>query len=182
VDRRQKEFSSSIQQWVASLPERSDYGIFVLAPDPRWGGQVNGNVLLELGVFLSRRGLSRCLLLTSEDTQVPRDLEGLIVAKYESKRVEQVGWAALDKVCEDLSQAIVQRKSFAEEICGVWLQTNDSGKKEGLLSLVDFYLKNGELKARGRSYDGSGNATVSWPNQVDHCWVAPNDRNEVYHL
>src|SRR3954451_22720889 len=70
-----------ILAWALAKADECDFGILVLAPDSRWGNQVNGNVLLEMGVFLSRKR-QHCLILKSEDVQIPRDLDGIITANY----------------------------------------------------------------------------------------------------
>ena len=76
----QAELGKSVLQWALSKVDGCSYGIFVFAPDERWGGQINGNVLLELGLFIARHGAERCFILRESTVEVPADLRGIITA------------------------------------------------------------------------------------------------------
>jgi predicted nucleotide-binding protein len=72
---------------IITLPERFHYGIFIVTNDdnePLIKSRLNDNVLIELGIFLSREdGLEKSFVIQPENSEIllPTDLQGLIVKK-----------------------------------------------------------------------------------------------------
>jgi hypothetical protein len=183
----QKQLGVNILDWVASQADECNFGVFIFGPDPRWKNQVNGNVLFEYGVFVGRHGAKRCFIVNSEDVKVPVDLEGITTARYSSGAFQRTGVRALTNAVNKIKTSMHLNASLADEVLGLWLEhkqmgTNDaeSHPSEGEYSIVEFFLAKGELKLRGRSYDGSGAPRLEWPRHLNRCWIPPA-KSEVYH-
>lgn len=178
----QAELGRDILEWAISEARRCDFGLFVLAPDSRWGRQPNGNVLLEYGLFAAALGPDRCFILKETGTKLPSDLGGRIIAKYDAGQFRKRGAAALDKACEEVRGALRRRRSLADEVQGLWLERKrDVGKAEGPLSLVQFEVRGGTARVRGRSYNRKSVARVNWPDELNVCWLRPG-RDELFHM
>ncbi len=176
----QSALAAYILDWVVAQASESDFGIFIFAPDDRWGNQVNGNVLLEVGTFVARIGRERCLILSAKGMDLPSDLKGIVTAVYDPAAFESEGESAITPAITVIAQAIAGRTNLAQSIRGLWLETKKVFKSEGSLSLVEFYVARGELKVRGRSYNSSGEETLEWPYTVDYSHVL-GARREVWH-
>src|SRR5262249_51539891 len=159
-------------EWAISEARQCDFGLFVFSRDGRWGNKPNGNVLLELGLFIGNLGPKRCFILKDAGTTVPSDLGGRILAEYDADEFERTGASALENACA-LIRAAVKRRSntLADEITGLWLETKDVSQEEGPYSLVQFDVEGGGLKVRGRSYDRHGMKRVDWPNELNETWI-----------
>jgi len=178
-----EELGRDILEWAISEARQCDFGLFVFAPDSRWGQRPNGNVLLEYGLFAAGLGPDRCFILKARDTEVPSDLSGRILADYEAAEFKRNGAVALDQACAAIRGAVERRrKTLLDEIQGLWLERKKGvGKAEGPLSLVQFDARGGTARVRGRSYDRNSAERVNWPNELSVCWVPPG-RDELYHM
>jgi hypothetical protein len=176
----QSELGKSVLQWALSKVDHCSYGIFVFARDPRWGGQINGNVLLELGMFIARHGAERCFILRESGVEVPADLRGIITADFALDEFERDAAAALAPAVRKVRGALRRRLTLADEVLGLWLEDKAAADAEGRYALVEFRMVKGELKVHGRSYDESGAARLEWPKHVNTCFV-PADAREIYH-
>ena len=105
--------------------QRSDFGVFVFAPDDtiKIRGQrhqtVRDNVVLELGMFMGRLGKERSFIVQPEGVamRLPTDLLGVIPAEYDSQRAEEEPVAALGPACVQIAEAIKrQYKRKAKEL------------------------------------------------------------------
>lgn len=177
------ELGREILEWVISEARQHDFGLFVLAPDNRWGRRPNGNVLLEYGLFAAALGPERCFILKARDTEVPSDLKGRIIAEYSAADFRKKGAVALARACAAIRGAVeLRRKTLLDEIQGLWLERKKAvGKAEGPLSLVEFYVRGGVARVRGRSYSRKSVARVAWPDALNECWVRPG-RDELFHM
>jgi len=177
-----EELGRDILEWAISEAQQCDFGLFVVSPDSRWGHKPNGNVLLECGLFIGNLGPDRCFILKTKGQEVPSDLKGRILAQYDAKEFERDGAAALEQACVAILGAVERRtKTLIDEIRGLWLERKDVGEAEGPFSLVEFDVKAGAPKVRGRSYDRDGVERVNWPNELSVCWIPPG-RDELYHM
>jgi hypothetical protein len=176
----QAELGKSVLQWALSKVDGCSCGIFVFAPDERWGGQINGNVLLELGLFIARHGAERCFILRESAVEVPADLRGIITADFSGEHFAQDAQAALAPALRKIRSALRRRLTLADEVLGLWLEDKAAADAEGRYALVDFRSIKGELKVFGRSYDETGTARLEWPKHVNACSI-PTDAREVYH-
>ena len=177
-----EELGRDVLEWAISEAHQCDFGLFIVSPDSRWGRKPNGNVLLELGLFIGTLGPDRCFILKTRDQEIPSDLKGRILAQYDPAEFERGGAAALEQACVAILGAVKRRKkTLLDDIRGLWLETKDVGEAEGPFSLVEFDVTAGAPKVRGRSYDRSGIERVNWPNELSECWVPPG-REELYHM
>ena len=176
----QAELGKSVLQWALSKVDGCSYGIFVFAPDERWGGQINGNVLLELGLFIARHGAERCFILREAQVEVPADLRGIITADFAGEQFAQDAAGALAPAVRKIRSALRRRLTLADEVLGLWLEDKAAADAEGRYALVEFRSVKGELKVFGRSYDEAGTAKLEWPKHVNACSI-PTDAREVYH-
>lgn len=176
----QAELGKSVLQWALSKVDACSYGVFVFASDARWGGQINGNVLLELGLFIARHGAERCFILRESSVEVPADLRGIITADYAGEQFVQDPAAALAPAIRKIRTALRRRLTLADEVLGLWLEDKAAADTEGRYALVEFRSVKGELKVFGRSYDELGTARLEWPKHVNACSI-PTDAREVYH-
>lgn len=177
------ELGRDILEWAISEARRCDFGLFVLAPDNRWGDRPNGNVLLEYGLFAAGIGPDRCFILQAMNTVIPSDLRGRILADYDAKEFRRKGAAALTTACVAIRGAIERRqKTLVDEIQGLWLERKTGvDRVEGPLSLVEIDASGATARVRGRSYDRNSAERVSWPNELNVCWVPPG-RDELFHM
>lgn len=94
--------------------QRSDFGVFIFAPDDivMIRGQkqqtVRDNVVLELGMFIGRLGKERCFVIRPKgpDMRLPTDLLGFITARYDRERALREPAAALGEACIGIADAI----------------------------------------------------------------------------
>src|ERR1700749_832885 len=94
--------------------QRSDFGVFIFAPDDivkireQEQQTVRDNVLLELGMFIGRLGKERCFIIRPKgaDMRLPTDLLGFITAKSDRERVVREPAAALGGACTQIADAI----------------------------------------------------------------------------
>jgi hypothetical protein len=176
----QSELGKSVLQWALSKVDHCSYGVFVFAPDARWGGQINGNVLLELGMFIARHGAERCFILREAAVDVPADLRGIITADFSLAEFGADPVAALAPALRKVRAALRRRLTLADEVLGLWLEDKSAADAEGRFALVEFRIVKGELKVMGRSYDETGTARVEWPKHVNTCSI-PTAAREIYH-
>lgn len=172
--------SHNLMEWAQSTVDRCRFGLFVLTPDDRWGGQVNGNVLLELGLFIARHGLGRAFIVTTPDTPVAPDLAGILTARFDRSLFQTDPSSALRSVVRQVREEIPRRRTLGDEIQGPWMEVKTVGKKEGPYALVCFYFERCELRVKGRSFGKDGVQRLEWPHELNHCWV-PKERDEVFH-
>lgn len=178
-----KELGRDILEWAISEARQCDFGLFVLAPDSRWGQKPNGNVLLEYGLFAAALGPDRCFILQARNTAIPSDLRGRILADYGATEFKRNGAAALRRACAAIRGAIERRrKTLMDEIQGLWLERKTGVEKvEGPLSLVEFDATGATARVRGRSYDRNSAERVNFPSELNVCWVPPG-RDELFHM
>ncbi|MDT4955318.1 MAG: hypothetical protein QOH63_3232 [Acidobacteriota bacterium] len=147
--------------------ERSDFGVFVFAPNDivviRGQEQqaVRDNVVLELGMFIGRLGKERSFIVRPKgvDMRLPTDLLGIVTAKYDRERAEREPTAALGSACTQISDAIklehrkrMREVSLAiteslETIC--WSMASPETPERASLRAFIFKQENNELVCRG---------------------------------
>jgi hypothetical protein len=147
--------------------ERSDFGVFVFAPNDivviRGQEQlaVRDNVLFELGMFIGRLGKERSFIVRPKgvDMRLPTDLLGIITAKYDRERATREPAAALGSACTQIADAIKQehRKRMKEvsliitesleTIC--WSMAAPETPELASLRAFIFKQENDELVCRG---------------------------------
>lgn len=96
--------------------QRSDFGVFVFAPDDivtiRQHKQkaVRDNIMLEFGMFIGRLGKERSFIVRPKgvDMRLPTDLLGIITAKYDQERAMREPVAALGSACTQIADAIAR--------------------------------------------------------------------------
>ncbi len=94
--------------------KRSDFGVFVFAPDDivMIRGQkqrtVRDNVVLELGMFIGRLGKERSFIVQPKggSMRLPTDLLGVMTAQYDPDRAKHEPAAALGVACTQIADAI----------------------------------------------------------------------------
>jgi hypothetical protein len=177
-----EEMGRNILDWAISEMKQCDFGLFVLSPDDRHGHQANPNVLLELGLFIGSRGPEYGFVLKEKKLDLPNDLKGRILAEYDAEEFKDNGSAALDDACRIILGAIQRREqTFMDEVRGLWLEEKAVGEMEGPYSLVEFDVKAGLPKVRGRSYDRKGKEHINWPDRLSEYWIPPR-QNHLYHM
>jgi hypothetical protein len=170
----------NIFDWARGELQRCDFGLFVLAPDSRWGGQPNGNVLLEMGLLAGRLEPQRAMVLAPEGWPIPADLGGRIFAPYDAEAFQRNGADALAAPCKVVVQAARDQRTLIDEVSGLWLETKKvSAPAEGPLTLLQFARRGGRAQVRGRSYDRQGASFVDWPLDIDRCWEQA-DKGRIY--
>ncbi len=111
--------------------ERSDFGVFVLAPDDlmRIRGErihtARDNVIFELGLFFGRLGADRTFFLIPDginDLHLPTDLLGITPAKYNPQRQDENIRAAVGSACNKIRQHLKtyskqSSDTISERIC-----------------------------------------------------------------
>lgn len=172
--------SRNLMEWAQSTVDRCRFGLFVLTSDDRWGGQANGNVLLEFGLFAARHGLGRAFIVTTVETPVAPDLAGILTARFDRAQFEVDPARALAPVVRQVREEIPLRLTLEDEIQGPWIEFKSVGRKEGPYALVNFLFDQGELKLEGRSFGPDGRQRLEWPHELNRCWV-PKARDEVFH-
>jgi len=110
---------------LTSNLERSDFGVFVFAPNDvaviRGVKQqaVRDNVVLELGMFMGRLGKERSFIIRPKDgdMRLPTDLLGVITANYDSARALSEPSAALGSACTEIADAIkIEHRKRTKEL------------------------------------------------------------------
>ena len=94
--------------------ERSDFGVFVLAPNDivlsRGQSQpaARDNVIFELGMFIARLGKERSFIIrpSGVNMRLPTDLLGIITVEYNPERAEREPVAALGPACATIADAM----------------------------------------------------------------------------
>lgn len=108
--------------------QRSDFGVFVFAPDDivtiRQHRQkaVRDNIILELGMFIGRLGKERSFIVRpkGEEMRLPTDLLGVITAKYDGERAKSKPVAALKSACNQIADAIArEHRNKSKELGGL---------------------------------------------------------------
>ena len=111
---------SAMESLVVALDD-FEAGIFVFTPSDVTtlrGADfqtVRDNVILELGMFIGRRGRERTFIIVPRgvaDLHLPTDLLGVTAATYEGARRDKNWRAALGPACNQI------RKSLAQEVAG----------------------------------------------------------------
>ena len=114
--------------------EIADFAVFVFAPDDmlRLRGKewhaVRDNVLLELGLFLSRLGRERCFFLLPRDAsdfRIPTDLTGIMPLTYDARRVQAEPKSTLASAVGDLKahlKLLVDGDGTTVSLTGSWMQ------------------------------------------------------------
>lgn len=111
------------QYTLTSLMEqltRSDFGLFILAPDDfttmrdEAKQTVRDNVIFELGLFVGQLGKDRCFIVTPRGTDfhLPTDLLGLTPAMFDPNREDGNLQAALGPACSMIREAIAKLGPF----------------------------------------------------------------------
>jgi hypothetical protein len=93
---------------------RSDFGVFVFAPDDmviirnKEQQTVRDNVVLELGMFIGRLGKERSFIVRPKgtDMRLPTDLLGVVTSQYDSDRAGREPRPALGAACAQIADAI----------------------------------------------------------------------------
>lgn len=97
--------------------ERSDFGLFVLAPDDvttirdSEKPTVRDNVIFELGLFVGRLGGERCFMIVPSDApdlHLPTDLLGIAPLGYPADRQDGNMVAALGPACSRIRKAVAR--------------------------------------------------------------------------
>jgi len=138
----------------------------------------NPNVFYELAL---RHAFKRPVvqLIRTGDT-IPFDVRGMRtieVDHHDMKSVEE----ARKKIVAQI-RAYEGKKTIIDEIQGLWLEKKQKVKKvEGPFSLVEFDIKAGQPRVRGRSYGKDGKKRVDWPHELSVCWNPPG-RDELFHM
>ena len=127
------------QTIIASLEkalDRSDYAVLVLTPDDFVRSREadylapRDNALLELGLFMGRRGRNHCYIVhvsndgKKPEFKFPSDLGGVLPLEY-SDSSEARFRETIDKACETILKTIRERErekdqTFAGRIAGAW--------------------------------------------------------------
>lgn len=159
-----------------------EFGVFVITRDSRWGRKPNGNVMLELGLFIGRLGPRRSFILKERGLALPADLRGRILADFDLDAWRQSGPAAL----RDASQRILTTLDkvsgeFVSRLRGLWLETKAVGPAETPYTLVQFDAMADEPVIRGLAFDRDGQVFASWPDHVADCLVSAASR-EVFQM
>jgi hypothetical protein len=150
-----KVWSSAFQpgQWTLQVildhASRSDFGVFVLAPDDAAvikgtrQSTVRDNVLFESGVFMGKLGPRRTFLLwpaeVAEGLRLPSDLEGLTLVTYDPKNLDQAHIAVMRNAIRAMGPAL---KSGYDEIAGLQRQLEtrivdlDDDPSESLMQIL----------------------------------------------
>jgi hypothetical protein len=116
--------STTILDDLLDCVNNSDFGVFVFSPDDvtRIRGKENqtvrDNVLVELGMFVSRLGKERCyVLLPKRDEDIihlPTDLIGMMPATYEE--YDNGNWeAATGQACFKVSNLVRKLGPFSKD-------------------------------------------------------------------
>lgn len=105
--------SSIILDELIKIAARSDFGIFIFAPDDatKIKGKklksVRDNVIFEAGLFTGKLGRERCFVIVpkgQQDLRIPTDLDGLILLDFKPSQADTR--AALGPACNDIKKAI----------------------------------------------------------------------------
>lgn len=100
---------------LVGILDRTDFAVFVLAPDDVTvlrdanNRTVRDNVIFELGLFIGRLGSDRCFLIVPrglDDFHLPSDLLGVTPATYDPDRQDRNLIAALGPACNRIRKAI----------------------------------------------------------------------------
>lgn len=91
--------------------DRSDFGIFVFAPNDtlklrqKKYKAVRDNVVFELGLFIGKLGKRRTFIVVPEDTKnfrVPTNLTGISTGRFDARRQDRNMQAALGPFCNQV--------------------------------------------------------------------------------
>jgi hypothetical protein len=105
---------STLDSLIAQL-NKSDYGVFILAPDDvtqmrgKSVSTARDNVIFELGLFMGGIGVDRTFFVVPrgvEDLHLPTDLLGITTADYDPDRSDDNEVAALGAACNKIRREI----------------------------------------------------------------------------
>jgi len=113
---------SNLESLLEQL-RRSDFGIFVFAPEDLIRLRstslkaVRDNVLFELGLFMGRLGRERTFIVTplGQKLHIPTDLLGITVGRFSLKRADGNTRAALGPFCEEVREQIEKLGTFVRK-------------------------------------------------------------------
>ena len=175
--------SRTAMQSLAQVLEKSDFGIFVFAPDDqvrlrkRALGAVRDNVIFELGLFAGRLGVDRSFIVIpagGKELHVPTDLTGVTPGTYEPRRKDGNLQAALGPFCNQVRLALKRRRLIRKTtgsgprrgrsgtLRNVAIHKALYGVREHRVDVRKALLK--ELRARGSAYVGNQLAGDPSPN------------------
>ena len=168
---------------LAQVLDRSEFGIFVFAPDDRVQlrkrtfSAVRDNVIFELGLFAGHLGIDRSFIVIPADGKalhVPTDLTGVTPGTYEPRRRDGNLQAALGPFCNQVRMALKGRRpirkaagirrgqSKSGTLRSVVIHKALYGAKRHRVDVRDALLK--ELWVRGKVYVGNQLAGDPRPN------------------
>ncbi|USG65748.1 nucleotide-binding protein [Brevibacillus ruminantium] len=116
------QLSSSILDGLIDALEKSDFAVFVFAPDDAATAKdqqvtmVRDNVLFELGLSMGKLGRERTFFVAPRelgDLHIPTDLLGVTYAPYDASRPDGNYEAALLTACEKIKREIARVGSRA---------------------------------------------------------------------
>jgi predicted nucleotide-binding protein len=150
--------------------ERTDFGIFIFAPDDL--AEIQGhrylvardNVVLEFGMHIGRIGRQRCFMLLprGNDVKLPSDIDGMIPIYYDDSRTDGNIEAAVSPACRSLLREIKAHGDVADSrFISTWMPENQafrptrqSSTLAGLwLSRFDFNALRDGKKIYGYQFD-----------------------------
>lgn len=177
--------SKTAMQSLAQALAKSEFGIFVFAPDDRVRLRkrtfrvVRDNVIFELGLFVGRLGVDCCFIVIPADGKelhVPTDLTGVTPGTYEPGRRDGNLQAALGPFCNRVRLAIKKRKPIQSAVRSRHAKTASGklrnvvihkalyGAREHRVDVKKAILK--EFRARGSVFVGNQLAGDPCPNVV----------------
>lgn len=165
--------SKTAMQSLAQTLDKSDFGVFVFAPDDRIRLRkrtfraVRDNVIFELGLFVGHLGIDHTFIVIpadGKDLHIPTDLTGVTPGTYEPRRQDGNLQAALGPFCNQVRLAVKKHKpvrgatrarprSKARKLRNVTIHEALYGAREHRVDVKKALLK--ELLARGSAYVGN---------------------------
>jgi hypothetical protein len=105
---------TTVESLIRAL-DRSDFGVFVFAPNDalrlrrKKYAAVRDNVVFELGLFMGKLGRRRTFVVVpkaSSQLRIPTDLMGVTLGEFDSKRKDKNLEAALGPFCHNVRRQI----------------------------------------------------------------------------
>lgn len=115
------ELSKTALQSLTTTLTKSDFGVFVFAPNDvvrlrkKNYAAVRDNVILELGLFIGKLGVERTFIVTPNnvtDLRIPTDLIGITPGHYDAERDDGNLQASLGPVCNKIRNALKSLKAI----------------------------------------------------------------------